>query len=161
MPAARAGDASRRRVWPAVCATDWCGDYRKPSQTFSGSAQAREIAATLRTWILDRWGRTILPAAPGEITDGTDGWFDEHVVYLRRDRLCDALGGRMIEREGGLLLARGRFLGKAEADGRNYVRYVPDVGRISAYALRRSALHLALPPDFPQASAGLRQPKQA
>ena len=121
-------------------------------QRFGASSDAlaldppAQVVASLRTWIAERWGVTIKPTEPGIDCFGNArvnnresvGWYDDHAVYVPTRRIREAAGSTLKEQEiarildqRGLIAARGR--------DRLAVRYVPKVGHVPCYALRREA----------------------
>jgi hypothetical protein len=65
------------------------------------------------------------------------GWYDEDTVYIPKDRIVEATGKVIKASNIGPALARRRLLVKHPEPDRYYVRYVPKVGRVASFALRR------------------------
>jgi hypothetical protein len=121
-------------------------------QRFGASSDAlaldppAQVVAALRTWIAERWGVTVKPTEPS--ADRFDnsrvnnresvGWYDDDVVYVPTRRIREAAGSTLKEQEIARILD-GRGLLAAHERGRLTVRYVPKVGHVQCYALRRDA----------------------
>jgi hypothetical protein len=98
-----------------------------------------EALANLRRYILERWDVTIKPACPGlGANREAVGWYDDHAVYIPKNRIREATGGILKESHIGTTFdARGMLASRSEPD-RFTVPWVPKVGRVTSYALRRS-----------------------
>jgi hypothetical protein len=68
----------------------------------------------------------------------TIGWFDDTAVYIPKGTLREAAGNSLRESEVASNLARRGLIAKRTESDRFYVRFVPKVGRVEAYALSRS-----------------------
>jgi hypothetical protein len=66
------------------------------------------------------------------------GWFDETAVYIPKERIREAVGGALKESHIGAMLDRQGLLASRPEPDRFTVSWVPKVGRVKAYALRRS-----------------------
>jgi hypothetical protein len=105
-----------------------------------------QVVATLRTWIAERWGVTVKPTDPAIDCFGTArvnnresvGWYDDDAVYLPTRRIREAAGSTLKEQEIARILDERELLATHER-GRLTVRYVPKVGHVQCYALRRAA----------------------
>jgi hypothetical protein len=99
-----------------------------------------QAIARLRTWIAERWEVTIKSVhdADGKNNREAVAWFDETSVYIPKDTLREAAGGALRGSEVASILARRGLLAKRTETDRLYVRFVPKVGRVEAYALSRS-----------------------
>jgi hypothetical protein len=99
-----------------------------------------QMIGAIRAWIAERWGVTIksVDAEGGLNNRETVGWYDDSSVYILREHIREATGGALKQVHiGAVLNRRGLLAAKSEAD-RYCVRWVPKVGKISAYALCRS-----------------------
>ncbi len=99
------------------------------------SAQA---IANLRLWILERWGVTIRDVENNVGNQIAVGWYDADAVYIPKDRLRDAAGGALKQQEIVAALEAEDFIARRKGT-RPYVTYVPKIGDVGAYALKRSA----------------------
>jgi hypothetical protein len=68
----------------------------------------------------------------------TVAWYDADIVYIPKTRLREAAGNGARESQVASILNRREMLAKRTEADRFYVRYIPKVGRIDSYALRRS-----------------------
>jgi hypothetical protein len=68
----------------------------------------------------------------------TIAWFDDIAIYIPKGTLREAAGNSVRESEAASILARRGLLAKRTERDRLYVRHIPKVGRIDAYALSRS-----------------------
>ena len=121
-------------------------------QRFGASSDAlaldppAQVVAALRTWIAERWGVTVKPTEPGADGFGNPrlnnresvGWYDDDAVYVPTRRIREAAGSSLKEQEIARILDE-RGLLAAHERGRLTVRYVPKVGHVQCYALRRDA----------------------
>lgn len=98
----------------------------------------QQLIANLQSYILARWAVTIRHANSGGGAQKAEGWFDNATVYLPRETLRAAGGNIMTEEAVAGILQEKDLLSKTEGD-RLYTRYVKGVGRIQAYALKRTA----------------------
>ena len=98
-----------------------------------------QAEANLRTWISERFGSSIHPTTPRYEIRHRDavGWYDEDAVYIPRERLREAAGTNLKEKQIALHLDAAGHLARREDEKRRYVRYVRGVGHVDCYALRR------------------------
>jgi hypothetical protein len=105
-----------------------------------------QVVAALRTWIAERWGVTVKPTEPGADCFGNSrlnnresvGWYNDDAVYVPTRRIREAAGSSLKEQEIARILDERGLLATHES-GRLTVRYVPKVGHVQCYALRRDA----------------------
>jgi Domain of unknown function (DUF927)/Toprim domain len=121
-------------------------------QRFGASSDALALdpaalaVSNLRVWIAERWGVTIKPIEPAFDSFGNAlvnnrecvGWYDDDAVYLPTRRTREAAGSALKEQEIARILDERGLLAVHER-GRLTVRYVPKVGHLQCYALRRAA----------------------
>ena len=89
---------------------------------------------------------TVKPTEPGADGFGNPrlnnresvGWYDDDAVYVPTRRIREAAGSSLKEQEIARILDE-RGLLAAHERGRLTVRYVPKVGHVQCYALRRDA----------------------
>jgi hypothetical protein len=98
-----------------------------------------QVIDSIRRWTAERWDVTIKLVDGGNNNNReTVAWYDETIVYIPKERICEAAGNNLKEAEIGAILARRELLAKQTEPDRYTVRWVPKVGRIPAYALSRS-----------------------
>lgn len=99
-----------------------------------------QVIDAIRTWVSERWNVTIkdVIAESGINNRETVAWYDDKAVYLPKSRLREAAGNNLRESQVASILDRRGLLAKRTEADRLYVRFVPKVGRIVSYALRRS-----------------------
>ena len=95
----------------------------------------------LRTWIAERWDSSIIAndlaredrRAPRDVL----GWYNDKAVFLPASRIVEAAGGTMKESEIGKALSTRGMLYQTKGERHFSVAYVPKIGGVKAYALRR------------------------
>jgi hypothetical protein len=97
-----------------------------------------QTISSLRQWIAERWDVTIKPVGVGGINNREAvAWYDEIAIYIPTSRIREAAGNVLKQSQIGAVLNRcGLLAAKPEKD-RFYVRTVPQVGKVVAYALSR------------------------
>jgi hypothetical protein len=106
---------------------------------------AGQVIANLRGWIAERWDVTIKPTEPAVSRFGYErennresvGWYDDTAVYVPSRRIREAAGSALKEQEIARLLDQRGLLAARERQ-RLALRYVPKIGHVQNYALRRS-----------------------
>lgn len=93
----------------------------------------------LRQFIAERWGITIKNVEGDSGYREAIGWYDKDAVYIPKDRIVEATGSFLKKTDIGLLLKRNNLLIKHETDRFTYP-YVPKVGHVTCYVLKRSAV---------------------
>lgn len=99
-----------------------------------------QALAAVRGWVAERWDVTI------KSVDGDRGinnreavaWYDDTAIYIPKGRLREAAGGTLRESQVASIIARRGLLEKRPEPDRLYVRSVPKVGKVQAYALSRA-----------------------
>lgn len=119
-------------------AISWAwGRFQRSSDAEALNPNETAINA-LRLWIAERWGVSIRDInTEGGGSQAAVAWFDADHVYIPKERLREAAGGALKEQELVSALEDGECIGKREDAKRAYIRYVPKVGAVKAYALRR------------------------
>lgn len=101
-----------------------------------------QAVANLRAWIAERWGTEIQELEPPTDSRSPNrnamGWYDDGNIYIPAKRIIEAAGGTLKEVEIGRALDAQNLISKRKAQDSFFVAYVPIVGALKAYALRRS-----------------------
>jgi hypothetical protein len=97
-----------------------------------------QAIANIHQFVKQRWDVTIrsTTACAGSSREAV-GWYDDKAVYLPMDTLAEAAGGVLSEKEAARLLDRRGHLMRPEKN-RIATRYVPKLGRLGCYALKRN-----------------------
>jgi hypothetical protein len=100
----------------------------------------QQSIANLQRYVQERWDATIKFIGYTGGTNNRDavGWYDDNSVYLPAQRLAEAAGCTLPENKIASLLERRGYLSRRQAHNRIAIRYVPKIGRVDCYALKRS-----------------------
>jgi hypothetical protein len=118
----------------------WAWDrFQQSSDSIALDPEAQAIS-NLRRWILERWDVLLKPttAAGGINNRETLAWHDETAIYIPKDRIREATGNVLKESQIGAMLNRLGLLAQRGEPDRYTVRWVPRLGKLICYALRRS-----------------------
>jgi hypothetical protein len=125
---------------------DVAGAIRWAWERFCNSSDAvaidpeRQAIANLSQYIAERWNVTIknVMADIGTNNREATAWYDDNTIYLPTNRIAKAAGGALKEqRIAGILDERGHLFRRG-GKKRIAIRYVPKIGHVDCYALRRS-----------------------
>ena len=97
-----------------------------------------QALANLRRYIAERWEVTIKTVNPTNGIKEAIGWYDDTAVYIPKERMREATAGVLKESQIGAMLNRRGLLAKRSEPDRFTVSWVPKVGSVTSYALRRS-----------------------
>lgn len=128
---------------PSIAVTDaimWAWQrFFKSSDATALDPDAQAIEAT-RGWIAERWNVTIKSVDDRHGINNREAvaWYDNSAIYIPTTRLREAAGNALRETQVASILDRHKMLAKRPEADRLYVRYIPQIGRLKAYALRRS-----------------------
>ena len=135
-------------------AVQWAWDHFKTSSDATVLAPETQAIASLRGWIAERWGVTIknVDSEGGVNNRETIAWYDDAAIYIPRNRVREAAGGALKESHIGAVLDRRGLLAAKPREDRFCIEWVPKVGKVTAYALRRQEFgrsgHIADPDIF-------------
>jgi hypothetical protein len=101
----------------------------------------------LRDWIPEHWNTSIRHISDDRVlTRDAAGWYDDNIVYLPTFRASEAISGALsLPAFGRALKNKGLLRDNTDAS-RATVRWVPKVGKLDAYALKREEFHPKSPP---------------
>jgi hypothetical protein len=91
-------------------------------------------------YIAERWDVTIKTARleTGINNREAVGWYDHDTVYLPTNRVAEAAGGVLKEQRIAAVLDQGGHLSHRGGLTQTAIRWVPRIGHVDCYALRRS-----------------------
>jgi hypothetical protein len=121
-------------------AIGWAWQRFRHSSDATALDPETQVIDAIRTWVSERWNVTIkdVNAESGINNREAVAWYDQGAVYLPKSRLREAAGNSLRESQIASILDRRGLLAKRTEADRLYVRFVPKVGRIVSYALRRA-----------------------
>jgi hypothetical protein len=123
---------------------DVTGAVKWAWKQFAGSSDAvalkpeDQAVASLRLWLAQRWDSSVRRVDATSGPKETLAWYDDDTVYVPTALIAEACGGALKEQEIGRILDETGLLSRRGSDKRRAVKYVPKVGAIQAYALRRA-----------------------
>jgi len=123
---------------PVAPAVMWAWGRFMRSSDARALAPEDQVVANLQSWVAQRWGVTIREVGTPGGSQKAEGWFDEDAVYILREGLRGAAGNILTEEATASILRGKEFLQRTEKDVRPYIRYIKGLGKIQAYALKRS-----------------------
>lgn len=106
-----------------------------------------QVVSMLRAWIAERWDVTVKAIDTGSM--GYDhklnnreavAWYDHDAIYIPAHRLREAAGGTLKAAQITKILIDRDMVARRHNDKRAIIRFVSGIGRIDAYALKRSKL---------------------
>src|SRR6185295_16403678 len=127
--------------WPVR----WAWERFQRSSDAEALTPDEQAIASLRAWIAERWDVTIKSVDTG--ADGFDrklnnreavAWYDETAIYVPAQRLREASGESLKAQQVVKALIDKGLLDRRYDGRRATVRWVPKIGRIDAYALKRA-----------------------
>lgn len=122
---------------PVRTAVEWAWESFRRSADAIALSPAEQAIANLREHIARRWGVSIKNLEHEGGVRELEGWFDDDAVYLPASAIHQATGCILKERQIGHLLDSRDMLARREPEHFT-VRYIPRIGKVRSYALRRS-----------------------
>ena len=118
----------------------WAWERFRQSSDATALDPEAQVIGSIRGWIAERWDVTVknVDAASGINNREAVAWYDDGIVYIPMTRLREAAGNGLRASQVASILERRGMLGKRTETDRLYVRFIPKVGRVQSYALRRS-----------------------
>jgi hypothetical protein len=100
----------------------------------------RQAITNIQQYIAERWDVTIknVAAVTGVNNREAVAWYDLDTVYLPTNRAAEAAGYVLEGQRIGAVLEKGGHLSRRLNSRRIAIRYVPKIGYVDCYALRRS-----------------------
>ena len=126
-------------------AVHWAWERFAKSSDAEALAPDEQAIANIRAWIAERWDVTI--KSVDTATDSFDrklnnreavAWYDETAIYVPAQRLREASGETLKTQQIVKALTDRDLLSSRHDQRRAIVRWVPKIGRIDAYALKRA-----------------------
>jgi hypothetical protein len=125
---------------------DVSGAIRWAWERFCSSSDAlalepdRQTVVNIAQYIAERWGVTIkdVKSQTGVNNREAVGWYDHDTVYLPTNRVAEAAGVALKEQRIAAVLDQGGHLSRRGGPTRIAIRWVPRIGHVDCYALRRS-----------------------
>ncbi|TXN73422.1 DUF927 domain-containing protein [Methylobacterium sp. WL6] len=137
LPAAMDIDGAIRWAWAR---------FQKSTDAVALDPETQAVT-NLRAWVAERWGSDIQATEPEEGTRAANrnalGWYDDEAVYIPAHRIVEAAGGTLKEIEIGRALKAQGLIRKTKDEDCFFVAYVPRVGKVKAYALRRDEFRMS------------------
>jgi hypothetical protein len=122
----------------------WAWERFQKSSDAEALTPDEQAIASLRAWIAERWDVTIKSVDTG--ADGYDrklnnreavAWYDDTAIYMPVQRLREASGETLKAQQIVKALIERDLLAKRHNQRRAAVRWIPKIGRVDAYALKR------------------------
>lgn len=124
----------------------WAWERFEKSSDAEALSPDEQAIASLRAWIAERWDVTI--KSVDAAAEGLDrhrlnnreavAWYDQGAIYVPVQRLREAAGETLKSQQIVKALTDRDLIAARQDQRRATVRWVPKIGRIDAYALKRS-----------------------
>jgi len=125
-----------------VGAAEWAWERFIDSHEAETLKPNDKALANIRNWTAELWDVEIKKTdLPYRSMRGALAWYDDDVLYIPTARISEAAGGVLSPTALGRLFARKGLLHSQGTGGRIAIRYVPSVGPVDAYALKRAEFH--------------------
>jgi hypothetical protein len=121
-------------------AIKWAWDRFSSSADALALDPARQAVINIRQYVAERLDVTIKNVNAGTGLNNREavGWYDDEAVYLPTNRISEAAGGALKEQRIAAVLEEGGYLSRRGDTKRIAIRWVPGIGHVDCYALRRS-----------------------
>jgi hypothetical protein len=123
----------------------WAWERFEKSSDAEALTPDEQAVALLRAWIAERWDVTIKSVDIGAESYDRKlnnreavAWYDDSTIYVPAQRLREAAGETLKTQQIVKALADRDLISNRQDQRRATVRWVPKIGRIDAYALKRS-----------------------
>lgn len=123
----------------------WAWERFEKSSDAEALTPDEQAIASLRAWIAERWDVTIKSVDIGAESFDRKlnnreavAWYDDSTIYVPAQRLREAAGETLKTQQIVKALADRDLLATRQDQRRATVRWVPKIGRIDAYALKRA-----------------------
>lgn len=124
---------------PVQEAVSWAWERFCTSPDATALDPDEQALAAVRRWVAERWDVTIKSVDGDRINNReTVAWYDDTAIYIPKDRLREAAGGTLRESQVASIIEGRGLLAKRPEPDRLYVRHVPKIGKLQAYALSRA-----------------------
>jgi hypothetical protein len=122
-------------------AVRWGWERFRQSSDAAALDPVTQTISNLRQAIAENWDVTIKRLGVGQVANNREahGWYDDHAVYIPKSRICEAAGNAVKESQIGKILDEQGLLASRTQSDRFTVAWVPQIGKMSAYALSRKA----------------------
>jgi hypothetical protein len=128
--------------WPVR----WAWERFQKSSDAEALTPDEQAIASLRAWIAERWDVTIKSVDTGAESYDRKlnnreavAWYDDAAIYLPAQRLREASGETLKAQQIVKALIDRDLLARRQDARRAAIRWIPKIGRVDAYALKRSA----------------------
>ena len=148
---ATSADLSRgqtgKKLWPDPVETAvehavwWAWDrFSQSSDAVAALDPEAQVIARLITWIAQRWDVTVKSTTPEDSRNNREplACYDDTAIYIPKETLREAAGGNLRESQVAPILHRRGLIARRTEGDCLYVRFVPKVGKVQAYALSRA-----------------------
>lgn len=123
-----------------IRAVEWAWERYSLSTDAEALDPERRAIANIQRWVAERWDVTIKNVEPNTGTNNREAvaWYDDKVLYLPTARIAEAAGNVLNTQTIAALLARKDYLARRTNSRRIAVGWIPKIGYVQAYALKRS-----------------------
>lgn len=123
---------------PVGAAVQWAWARFQSSSDALALKPDDQAVEHLRRWIAERWNVSIRDVTAEGGNREAVAWYDDKAVYIPTNRIAEAAGGALKEQQIGKVLDERQLIERRQSAKRLAVKYIPRVGHVQAYALKRS-----------------------